>query len=154
MNRLLILFSLALMLAVCAAPQATAANARPNVLLICVDDLKPTIGAYGDRLAKTPALDRLATRSVLFENTYCNQAVCAASRNNLLVGSRSTTLGIYNLATNFRRAVPDAVTLPAAAVAVVRVRRRAAAVLAADAVERLRLLRVRCCPRTAESPQR
>lgn len=110
MNRLLILFFL--VLAACTAPLAAAANAKPNVLLICVDDLKPTIGAYGDRLAKTPALDRLATRSVLFENTYCNQAVCAASRNNLLVGSRSTTLGIYNLATNFRRAVPDAVTLP------------------------------------------
>jgi iduronate 2-sulfatase len=110
MNRLLPLFTLALV--ACSPLSAAPASARPHVLLICVDDLKPTIGAYGDRLAQTPSMDRLAARGVLFENTYCNQAVCAASRNNLLVGSRSTTLGIYNLATNFRRAVPDAVTLP------------------------------------------
>jgi len=89
-----------------------ATAARPNVLFIAVDDLKPMIGAYGDRLARTPNIDRLAARGLLFENAYCNQAVCAASRNNLLVGSRSTTLGIYGLALNFRRSVPDAVTLP------------------------------------------
>ncbi len=85
---------------------------RPHILFIAVDDLKPTIGAYGDRTARTPNLDRLAARGLLFKNAYCNQAVCAASRNTLLVGSRSTTLGIYNLSTNFRRSVPDAVTLP------------------------------------------
>src|SRR5262245_30367054 len=39
---------------------------RPNVLLICVDDLKPTIGAYGDVMAKTPHLDRLAARGTRF----------------------------------------------------------------------------------------
>jgi iduronate 2-sulfatase len=84
---------------------------RPNVLLICVDDLKPVLGCYGDTLAKTPNIDRLAARGVRFEAAYCNQAVCAPSRNNLMVGSRSTTLGIYSLNTNFRKAAPDAVTL-------------------------------------------
>ncbi len=59
---------------------------RPNVLLICVDDLKPLIGCYGDRLAKTPNIDRLAARGVMFERAYCNQAVCSPSRNALLVG--------------------------------------------------------------------
>jgi iduronate 2-sulfatase len=85
---------------------------RPNVLLICVDDLKPVLGCYGDRMVKSPNIDRLAKRGLLFESAYCNQAVCAPSRNALLTGSRSTTLGIYNLGTNFRKAVPDAVTLP------------------------------------------
>ncbi|MCA9259882.1 MAG: sulfatase, partial [Planctomycetales bacterium] len=42
---------------------------------------------------------------------YCNQAVCAPSRNNLLVGSRSTSLGVYDLSVNFRRGAPDAVTM-------------------------------------------
>lgn len=107
------LLSLALTLfAVTALHAADPAPSRPHVLFIAVDDLKPMIGAYGDRLAKTPNLDRLAARGLLFANAYCNQAVCAASRNTLLVGSRSTTLGIYNLATNFRKSVPDAVTLP------------------------------------------
>ncbi|GAA5143290.1 sulfatase [Prosthecobacter algae] len=93
-------------------PLAAAAPSRPHVLMICVDDLKPAIGCYGDPLARTPNLDRLAARGMRFDLAYCNQAVCAPSRNNLLLGSRSTSLGIYNLTDNFRLAVPDAVTLP------------------------------------------
>ncbi|MEJ5236730.1 MAG: sulfatase [Limisphaera sp.] len=88
-----------------------AAGARPNVLLISVDDLKPTLGCYGDTLAKTPHIDRLASRGVRFDLAFCNQAVCAPSRNALMVGARSTTLGIYDLATHFRRSIPGAVTL-------------------------------------------
>src|SRR3569623_2082998 len=84
---------------------------RPNVLLICVDDLKPALGCYGDRLAKSPHIDRLAARGIRFDLAYCNQAVCAPSRNNLLLGSRSTSLGVYSLGQNFRTAVPDAVTM-------------------------------------------
>jgi iduronate 2-sulfatase len=84
---------------------------RPNVLLIFVDDLKPIAGCYGGT-AKTPNIDRLAARGVLFEKAYCNQAVCAPSRNALLTGLRPQTLGIYDLGTNFRKARPDAVTLP------------------------------------------
>jgi len=87
------------------------AQPRPNVLLICVDDLKPTLGCYGDPLAKTPNIDRLAARGMRFDLAYCNQAVCSASRNNLLLGSRSTSIGIYDLSKNFRQAVPDAVTM-------------------------------------------
>lgn len=85
---------------------------RPNVLLILVDDLKPSFGAYGDAWVHSPNLDRLAARGMRFDMAYCNQAVCAPSRNNLLVGSRSTSLGVYSLGYHFRRAVPDAVTLP------------------------------------------
>ncbi len=85
---------------------------KPNVLLICIDDLKPVLACYGDRVAKSPNIDRLASRGVLFENAYCNQAVCSPSRNALLTGLRPQTLGIYDLPTNFRKAAPDAVTLP------------------------------------------
>lgn len=84
---------------------------RPNVLLICVDDLKPALGCYGDPMARTPQLDKLAARGMRFDLAYCNQAVCAPSRNNLMLGSRSTSLGIYSLSENFRQAVPGAVTL-------------------------------------------
>ncbi len=85
---------------------------KPNVLLICVDDLKPYLGCYGDKLVKSPNIDRLAARSVLFERAYCNQAVCSPSRNALLVGLRPQSLGIYDLAKNFRKAEPDRITLP------------------------------------------
>jgi iduronate 2-sulfatase len=88
------------------------AAAKPNVLLICVDDLKPLLGCYGDSVVKSPNIDRLAARGVLFEKAFCNQAVCSPSRNALLTGLRPQSLGIYELATNFRKAAPDAVTLP------------------------------------------
>src|SRR6186713_1911244 len=89
-----------------------AATSRPNVLFICVDDLKPLLGCYGNEQVKSPNIDRLAARGLRFERAYCNQAVCAPSRNALLNGLRPQTLGIYDLGTNFRRAAPEAVTLP------------------------------------------
>lgn len=89
-----------------------AAQAKKNILLIAVDDLKPNLGAYGDPVAKTPNIDRLASRGLLFEHAYTNQALCAPSRNALLTGITPTTLGIYDLATNFRKSAPDAITLP------------------------------------------
>ncbi len=94
------------------APAGAAEKARPNVLLILVDDLKPAIGSYGDRLAKTPNIDRLAARGLQFDLAYCNQAVCAPSRLNLLIGSRSTSTGLYSLGNNLREFIPGAVTLP------------------------------------------
>jgi iduronate 2-sulfatase len=85
--------------------------AKPNILLICVDDLKPILGCYGDKTVKSPNIDALARRSVVFERAYTNQAVCSPSRNALMTGLRPQTLGIYDLPTNFRRARPDAVTI-------------------------------------------
>jgi iduronate 2-sulfatase len=93
-------------------PLGAQEKARRNVLLICVDDLKPTLGCYGDPLAKTPNVDKLAARGMRFNRASCTQAVCAPSRNNLMLGSRSTSLGIYDLSVNFRKAVPDAITMP------------------------------------------
>lgn len=105
-------FSTTLLALLSMVPAGAEEAGKPNVLLICVDDLKPVLGAYGDPLAKTPNLDALAARSMRFDRAYCNQAICAPSRVNLLLGSRSTSLGIYDLSTGFRKAVPDAVTLP------------------------------------------
>ena len=62
---------------------------RPrNVLFIAVDDLRPKLGCDGDRHTRTPNVDRLAVRSLLFERAYCQQAVCAPSRASLLTGLR------------------------------------------------------------------
>jgi iduronate 2-sulfatase len=94
------------------ADAGAASPPKPNVLLILVDDLKPLTGSYGDPLAQTPHLDRLAARGVQFDLFYCNQAVCAPSRFNLMLGSRSTSTGLYGLGNNLRQVLPDAVTLP------------------------------------------
>jgi iduronate 2-sulfatase len=86
--------------------------AKPNVLLILVDDLKPTLGTYGDKAAITPALDKLASTGMRFDLAYANQALCAPSRYNLMLGSRSTSTGLYGLGGSLRAKFPDAVTLP------------------------------------------
>ncbi|VGO13292.1 Choline-sulfatase [Pontiella desulfatans] len=84
---------------------------QKNVLMILVDDLKPAFGAYGADYVVSPNLDKLAARGMRFDRAYCNQAVCAPSRNNLMVGLRSTTTGLYGLSQGFREVEPDAVTL-------------------------------------------
>lgn len=89
-----------------------AQESKKNILLILVDDLKPTMGVYGDETAITPNMDKLSDKGMRFENAYCNQAVCVSSRYNLLLGSRSTSTGLFNFGNEFREAYPDAVTLP------------------------------------------
>ncbi|MFM7180444.1 MAG: sulfatase [Verrucomicrobiales bacterium] len=101
-----------LLLASIVCPCASAESQRPNILLILVDDLKPAIGAFGDRHAKTPQLDALAARGMLFDLAFCNQAVCAPSRCTLMLGSHSTSTGLYELGDKLRDKCPDAVTLP------------------------------------------
>jgi iduronate 2-sulfatase len=101
---------LLLLLALC--PLLSVFAAQPNVLLILVDDLKPALGCYGDTAAKTPNIDRLAARGMRFDLAYCNQAVCAPSRFTLMLGSRSTSTGLYGLGSHLRKKWPDAVTMP------------------------------------------
>jgi iduronate 2-sulfatase len=85
---------------------------RPNVLFIAVDDLRPTIGAYGDPYAKTPNLDRLARSGVTFLQAYAQQALCNPSRASLMTGLRPDSIRVWDLDTDFRANVPDVVTLP------------------------------------------
>ena len=68
-----------------------AAAERPNVLLICVDDLRPLLGCYGHPEMVTPNIDRLAASGRLFNRHYVQSAVCGPSRCSLLTGQRLNT---------------------------------------------------------------
>jgi iduronate 2-sulfatase len=83
-----------------------------NVLFIAIDDLKPLLGCYGDPLAHTPNIDRLAQEGLVFKRAYCQQAICGASRASLLTGRRPDTTGVYYNPTHFRKNLPDIATLP------------------------------------------
>ena len=83
-----------------------------NVLFIAVDDLRPELGAYGSQIAVTPNIDALAGGGLLFENAYCQQAICSPSRASLMTGARPETIGVFENYTYFRDENPDIITLP------------------------------------------
>lgn len=85
---------------------------RPNILLIAVDDLRDTLGCYGNSAVKTPNIDRLADRSVRFERAYVQYPVCNASRSSLLTGLRPDQTGVTDNRTLLRSKLPEVVTLP------------------------------------------
>ena len=85
---------------------------KPNILFIAVDDLKPNIAAYGDMIAKTPGMDKLANQGVVFQRSYCSQAICAATRASIMTGMRPDKTRVWDLVTDFRQVNPNAVTIP------------------------------------------
>lgn len=100
------------LLAIQAVEERPPVDVRPNILFLAVDDLRPTLGCYGDTVAVTPNIDQLAERGVRFERAYCQVAVCNPSRASLMTGLRPDNLGVWTLPIHFREAKPDAVTLP------------------------------------------
>lgn len=71
---------------------------RPNILLIAVDDLNDWIGILeGHPQAKTPHMDKLARRGVLFSNAHCQAPVCNPSRASIMTSLYPSTTGIYFL---------------------------------------------------------
>ena len=73
---------------------------RPNILLIVSEDNGPELGCYGDKYARTPNLDRLATEGVRFETAYVTQAVCSPSRSTIFTGLYPHQNGQIGLATH------------------------------------------------------
>ncbi|MBL6766470.1 MAG: sulfatase [Verrucomicrobiae bacterium] len=95
-----------------AAPLHAAEPARPNVLFVVFDDLNNRIGCYGDPVAKSPNLDRLAARGTVFTRAYCQQPICGPSRASFMSGRRPDSLGITSMTKYLYDLHPDAVTIP------------------------------------------
>ena len=90
------------------------AAGRPNVLFIAIDDLNDWVGCLGGHPdVRTPNLDRLARRGVLFSNAHCAAPLCNPSRAALMTGVRPSTSGVYTNRQPMRQSpvLRDAVTL-------------------------------------------
>ncbi|WP_197452283.1 sulfatase family protein [Rosistilla carotiformis] len=83
---------------------------RPNVLWIYVDDMSDWLGCYGDPLAETPHIDRLAEEGVLFENAYMPAPVCSTTRSALITGTMQTTHGLHQHRTMIKKPLPEGLT--------------------------------------------
>lgn len=110
----LIIPVLALIAALLASPARAAESAQKprNVLFIAVDDLNSRLGCFGDPIAHTPNIDRLAKRGIAFSHAYSQYPFCNPSRVSLMTSLRPDTTGIYDLETELRSVRPDVVTLP------------------------------------------
>ncbi|MDA3823889.1 MAG: sulfatase [Bacteroidales bacterium] len=88
-------------------------NEKMNVVFIISDDLTTTLGCYDHPLVKTPNVDRLASMGVLFDNAYCNYAVCNPSRSSFLMGLKPETTTILDNRKGLQSVIGDWVSLPA-----------------------------------------
>lgn len=105
------LIHLSIVLYAVTASTIHAADAPRNVLFIAADDLACTLGCFGDPMAKTPNLDRLAASGVCFLNAHNQIPLCNPSRASLMTGLRPDRIKVYDLDRHFRDEVPDVVTL-------------------------------------------
>lgn len=95
-----------------ASSMVAAPDAKPNILFIAIDDLRPELGCYGVKEIHSPNIDRLASSGVQFNRAYCQLAVCNPSRVSVLTGLRPDSTRVWTLDVRFRNTIPDALTLP------------------------------------------
>jgi len=76
--------------------------AKPNIILLLADDLRwDCLGFAGDTVIKTPNIDRLASRGVVFRNSFATSPVCAVSRAATLTGQYARRNGVHDFTTQF-----------------------------------------------------
>ncbi|XP_061690226.1 iduronate 2-sulfatase isoform X2 [Syngnathoides biaculeatus] len=91
---------------------AVAIKERQNVLFIIADDLRTSLGCYGDATVKSPNIDQLASKSHVFLKAFAQQAVCAPSRTSMLTSRRPDTTRLYDFKSYWRVHAGNYTTLP------------------------------------------
>lgn len=95
------------------ATSPSLATERPNFLFVAIDDLNDWVGCLGGHpQVKTPNLDSLVERGVLFTEAHCPAPVCGPSRTAIMSGLTPVTTGVYSNNANYPKRLPDAECLP------------------------------------------
>jgi arylsulfatase A-like enzyme len=103
-NTLRITLALAVGLLVNLRPTAVFAQAkgRPNLIFLLTDDQRAdTLGATGNRIIRTPHIDGLARRGVMFSNAFVTTAICMTSRASILTGQYAARHGDWDFSRSF-----------------------------------------------------
>jgi arylsulfatase A-like enzyme len=95
-----------------AAGGAATQQAKYNVIMIASDDLRTTLGCYGNNIVKTPNLDKLASQGIRFDRAYTQFPLCNPSRSSILTGKFPTQTGVMDNEHYFRALHPELVSLP------------------------------------------
>ena len=74
---------------------ATAAEPRPNIIWIMVDDMSPNLSCYSEKLIETPNVDRLAREGTRFTHAYTTAPVCSPCRSGFITGMYQTSIGAH-----------------------------------------------------------
>ena len=83
-------------------------SARPNILWVSFEDTNPFYGCYGDPVAKTPNLDRLAAQGCIYSNAFAVAGVCAPARSAVITSMYPTSVGTMHMrTTHANRATPE-----------------------------------------------
>jgi N-sulfoglucosamine sulfohydrolase len=85
------------------ACSAVSFAAEKNIIFFITDDQSPTLGCYGDPIAKTPAIDAVAEDGTLFQNAFATTASCSASRSVVLSGLHNHANGQYGHQHSFHK---------------------------------------------------
>lgn len=78
-------------------------SAERNIIFIITDDQSPTLGCYGDKVAVTPAIDKIAADGTVFLNAFATTASCAASRSVVMSGLHNHKNGMYGHSHHFHK---------------------------------------------------
>jgi N-sulfoglucosamine sulfohydrolase len=87
---------------------------RPNILWISTEDMSPHLGCYGDKVARTPNIDRLAANGIRFTNVFTTAAISAPCRAGMITGMYQTSIGCMHMrTTSYRRSADNPVEFTA-----------------------------------------
>lgn len=87
---------------------------RPNILWISTEDMSPHLGCYGDKVARTPNIDRLAAQGIRYTGVFTTAAISAPCRAGIITGMYQTSIGCMHMrTTSYRRATENPVNFTA-----------------------------------------